>query len=107
MAKTLKGGKEINSPFGDVWTSAILVCDIITLDFNEQIMNIRADIYKDTAARTAGDRAIMQTHAVDKPTFLANFDTGQAVTTMKTQSEDFILTVEDGEGNLIYGDDFE
>ena len=106
MAKTLKIGQTIENQYGDVWDSAILVVDHIKLDFKEQEFGFRIDIYKDVAARTASMNPIQRWIGIDKTEFLANFDPGLAATTLKAQSEDYTLTIEDGEGNL-YSDKFE
>jgi len=44
MAKTLIAGRSVTNKYGDVWTSAILVCDFMELDFLEQTYKYRVDI---------------------------------------------------------------
>jgi len=107
MAKTLIGGQSVTNQYGDVWTSAILVCDFCTLDFLDANFRFRVDIYKDAAARTNRDNPVQAWYSIDQATFLANFDSGLATTTMKAQSEDYAIIMEDEELNLIYGDKFE
>jgi hypothetical protein len=107
MAKTLIGGQDVTNQYGDVWTAAILVCDFCTLDFLDANFRFRVDIYKDTAARTNRDNPITKWYHIDQATFNANFDPDLATTTMKAQSEDYALIIEDEELNLIYGDTFE
>ena len=106
MAKTLIGGQTVTNQYGDIWDAAILVVDHIKLDFKEQEFGFRIDIYKDVAARTASMNPIQRWVGINKTEFLANFDPGLAATTLKAQSEDYTLTIEDGEGNL-YSDKFE
>ena len=107
MAKTLIGGHSVTNQYGDIWTAAILTCDFMELDFLDQTYKFRVDIYKDTAARTNKDNPMPLWYNIDKPTFQANFDMNAACTTLKAQSEDYALLLEDAEANLIYGDDFE
>lgn len=108
MAKTLIPGQTVESPFGDTWTAAILVADILNLNFSDQVMTVRAEIYRDTQARIDGDRSIRQDHFVDKATFLSEFDLSAPAQQLKGQAEDWLLTILDETGgSLIYGDTFE
>ena len=108
MAKTLIGGHSVTNKYGDVWTAAILVCDFMELDFLEQNYKFRVDIYKDAAARTNRDNPVPTWYNIPRATFEANFDMDLAATTLKAQSEDYSLLLEDPEtAALLYGDDFE
>lgn len=107
MAKNLKAGQTVESPYGDTWNAAILVCDILTLNYLEQVMNVRVDVYKDTQARTDRENAMQRYHPVDKATFLSDFDINAPATQLKGQAEDWALTITDDDDNLIYGDTFE
>jgi len=106
MAKTIKAGQDITNQYGDVWDAAILAVDQIQLDFRDNNYKFRIDIYKDAAARTADQNPVTRWYQIDETEFLANFDPGLAATTLKAQSEDYVLTINDPEGNL-YGDMFE
>lgn len=106
MAKTIKAGQDVVNQYGDVWDAAILSVDQIQLNFKDNNFKFRIDIYKDAAARTADAAPIPRWHEIDETEFLANFDPGLAATTLKSQAEDYTLTIEDTEGNL-YGNKFE
>lgn len=110
MAKTLIGGQTVTNQYGDVWDAAILVCDYATLDFLDANFRFRVDIYKDAAARTARQNPVTRWHVIDQATFLANFNSALAITTVKSQSEDYALIMEVPDSDpveLIYGDKFE
>jgi len=107
MAKTLKVGQTVENQYGDIWDAAVLVCDYSRLDFLDQTFAFRVDIYKDAAARTARHQPVQRWHTLDSVEFLANFDPGLAMTTTKSQSEDYALIMTDELLNLIYGDKFE
>ena len=111
MAKTLISGQTVESMYGDVWDAAILSIDQIQLDYLNQIMKFRVDIYKDATERTEGSRAVQEWHVIDKTTFLAEFNISQPVTTLKSQCEDYALTLidpNDPDGlALLYGSTFE
>ena len=109
MAKTLILGQTIEDQHGDVWDAAILVVDQIQLDYLTMTFKFRVDIYKDIASRTASKQPIQDWHALDQATFVANFDTADPITSLKSQSEDYALIMAslfDGPG-LLYGDQFE
>jgi len=54
------------------------------------------------------DNPVPTWYHIPRPTFEANFDMNAAAVTLKAQSEDYSLLLEDTEtAALIYGDDFE
>ena len=107
MAKTLKVGEVFPTPYGTEWDAAILVADDIYLDFNNQTMIIQINIYADSTARTELKEPLSEKIRVDKPTFLAEFDGTQAITTLNTQSEDYILTLTSLHFEVLLSDLFE
>jgi hypothetical protein len=109
MAKTLIAGQEVTNQYGDVWDEAVLVVDQIQLDFLNMNFKFRVDVYKNAASRTGGMKPISDWHVLNQSTFMANFDPSLAATTLKSQSEDYALTMVDpvdGIG-LLYGGQFE
>jgi len=107
MAKTLKVGEVFPTPYGTDWDAAILVVDKMELNFLAQTMEIRIEIYSDATARTEGKEPLIEGASIDKPTFLANFDGTEAILTLNTQCEDYVLTLTDPHFGVILSDLFE
>lgn len=93
MAKTLIVGQTVNTPYGDVWDQAILVVDNMNIDFRLGEMTLLVSIYKDATARTEGKKPYQEDHFMTSDDFLAYIDTAQAITTLKSQAEDYALTL--------------
>ena len=106
MAKTLKVGQTYTDHNGDVWDSAVLHVDYNFIDWLEQTLTMEVCIYKDTAARTAKYRPLKNKYRISKAEFLANFNQSLAITTLKTQCEDYALGLSDHNGTT-YGTYFE
>ncbi len=106
MAKTLINGQTITTPYGDTWDAAVLHVDKVGLDYLLQELSMEINIYFNEAARTANKEPIRLGHFVEKDVFLANFDPQLAITTLKSQCEDFALTLTFSGFGLL-GDKFE
>lgn len=94
MAKTLIAGQVVNTPYGDVWDEAILVVDNMNIDFRKGEMYMLISVYKNVTARTEEKKPYQEDHFMSNADFLAYIDTAQAITTLKSQAEDYALTIE-------------
>jgi hypothetical protein len=100
--KTLKANETFPTPFGEDWPNAILSIDNIELDYLNQTATFRVDVYKDEQARTDKKQSFQETFLVNKDRFVANIDMAAAISTLKSQLEDYALTLTTGEEPPIY-----
>ena len=107
MAKVLIVGQTVENQYGDIWDAAIMVVNFMNLDFLNQTFKFRVDVYKNATERTEGSKAISNWFVIDRDTFLANFVMTNAINTLKSQTENYALTLTDADDNLLYGDTFE
>jgi len=105
--KNLKQGESVTSNYGDDWTGAILVVDIVNIDFRAQTLSFNVEIYKDAQARTDGRSSMMNHFIVDKDTFLAEFDVSLPAVQLNKQCEDYALTLLANDGATLIYNQFE
>jgi hypothetical protein len=90
--KNLKQGLSYETPFGEQWANAILSVDKVEIDYLRKTARVEVHIYMDDNARTAEKSSFNQHFFIKKEDF-ENIDMGQPINSLKTQLEDWVLTL--------------
>jgi hypothetical protein len=90
--KNLKQGTTYETPFGEQWANAILSVDKIEIDFLRKTARVEVSVYMDADARTA-EKASFDQHFFLKKENFDVIDFTQPISSLKTQVEDWVLTL--------------